>query len=355
MNHILQEICGLPTSPFCEHAVVEYVRSFARQHRLRVQEDRFGNMLLTARAGSPRWVVVAHMDHPGMVAQRQRGRIIEAEFRGSVLAEGFGKPRVVFFTEKGEVRATVAKVGPDREKRYARKIELRVQSAREVPSGSCGMLDLPVGRQKGKLLYSRALDDLAGVAAALQACLEARRRGRFGFAALLTRGEEEGFIGAIAAARDGRLLRKSDGIVSIECSARQLVAVQGRGVVIRVGDWTSVFDSATTWQITRMAETLAKRKKRFAFQRALMPGGTCEATAFSLYGYRAAAVCVPLGNYHNMDREHGKLGPEYIHLDDWECMVQLLSELANEKPLADLRPLRGKLENRFNTLKHLLG
>jgi hypothetical protein len=29
-------------------------------------------------------------------------------------------------------------------------------------------------------------------------------------------------------------------------------------------------------------------------------GGTCEATAFSTYGYRSTCLCLPLGNYHNM-------------------------------------------------------
>ena len=43
-----------------------------------------------------------------------------------------------------------------------------------------------------------------------------------------------------------------------------------------------------------------------------MPGGTCEATVYDAYGYTAAAVCIPLGNYHNMDRGKKKIGPEYI-------------------------------------------
>ena len=34
-----------------------------------------------------------------------------------------------------------------------------------------------------------------------------------------------------------------------------------------------------------------------------MPGGTCEATVYDVYGFTAARICVALGNYHNMDRE----------------------------------------------------
>jgi len=42
-----------------------------------------------------------------------------------------------------------------------------------------------------------------------------------------------------------------------------------------------------------------------------MPGGTCEATVYDVYGFTAGSICVALGNYHNMDREKMKIGPEY--------------------------------------------
>ena len=34
-------------------------------------------------------------------------------------------------------------------------------------------------------------------------------------------------------------------------------------------------------------------------QRCLMSGGTCEATAYQLYGYETGGLCIALGNYHN--------------------------------------------------------
>ena len=61
----------------------------------------------------------------------------------------------------------------------------------------------------------------------------------------------------------------------------------GGGVIIRVGDRTSVFDPAATAQL----EDAAKAAE-IKHQRALMQGGTCEATAYALYGYRTAAMCV---------------------------------------------------------------
>ena len=59
-----------------------------------------------------------------------------------------------------------------------------------------------------------------------------------------------------------------------------------------------------------------------------MPGGTCEATVYDVYGFTAASICVPLGNYHNMDKAKEKIGPEFIDVNDWDSMVKLFAEIA---------------------------
>ena len=58
-----------------------------------------------------------------------------------------------------------------------------------------------------------------------------------------------------------------------------------------------------------------------------MSGGTCEATVFSLSGYRATGLAFPLGNYHNVTPEQ-TLEPEYIHRRDFGTAVELLLALA---------------------------
>jgi endoglucanase len=178
---------------------------------------------------------------------------------------------------------------------------------------------------------------------------------RAGVAVLLTRAEEDGFIGAIAAAREPKLLRRDDLVISIETSAIQPYAQQGDGVIIRVGDRISVFDSALTFFISQQAEQLAKRDKSFKFQRALMPGGACEATAFDVFDFRAAAMCVPLGNYHNMDRQKKKIGPEFIDMNDWKNMLKLFLAVAENVHRFDaaLTPLKRRLVKRFDQLKKL--
>src|SRR5208282_6648797 len=104
------------------------------------------------------------------------------------------------------------------------------------------------------------------------------------------------------------------------------------------------------------AEALAKKDRKFLHQRALMPGGTCEATVYDIFGYTAASLCVPLGNYHNMDTQAQKIGPEYIDVSDWQNMVKLFIRLAQTghqfKP--GHAALKARVLKRFNRLKHLL-
>ncbi len=353
MNAILRSVCALPTAPFKEEAVIAWVRTFCQQQGMHVRLDDCGNLLITRPrpAKGPRWVFVAHMDHPGLEAVKMagKGRLL-ARFHGSVFASHLPRAPVFFFAKDGPVRGRITYATADI-RGYA--TEATVYVAGVVPPGTPGMFDLEVGRQEAGLLYNRAIDDLGGVAAALQAMVNLADA-RVHAAVLLTRAEEVGFIGAIAAARDGKLIRRTDALLSIECSARQQVAEQGKGVVVRVGDKTSIFDSGLTYQITQIAQALATKLKGFAFQRALMPGGTCEATAFDVYGYRAAAVCIPLGNYHNMVPDEKKIAAEYIHLGDWQCLVDLLTAIASQAPSPDLGALKSQLEKRFAQLRKYL-
>jgi putative aminopeptidase FrvX len=361
---ILQELCSVPTAPFAEHHVVRYVEQFVRQRRrLKLSRDRYGNLLVELPAAgkgkSPRTVFTAHMDHPGFVARRMLdGKTLEANFYGWVLPEYFDGEKVRFFGLGGEdeARATVLDfiVGEDR--KVPRTVRLRVN--RPVAENSPGMWDQGEGRVKGRKFYSRVCDDLAGAAGALAMLDQLAKKPPAGpVAVLLTRAEEEGFIGAIAASIEPKLLRKSDRVIAIETSAMQPYAPQGKGAIIRIGDRTSVFNSALTYFLTQKADELAKKDKSFKYQRALMPGGTCEATVYDVYGFTASSICVALGNYHNMDTAKKRIGPEFIDVGDWASMVKLFVHVA--KHGHEFEPghkaLRDRVEKRFDKLKHLLG
>lgn len=351
MDQLLTQLCSIATAPFAEHRVLDFIDQLARRNRWRRRRDRIGNLMLeTGPMRGRRLIFVAHADHPGMVAQRMMApRRLLARFHGGVLTTFVRGAKTRFYSGDSEVRGRVERIAATGE-RPDLPVEVEVAVAADVVPGSIGMFDLPPARIVGRKFHSRACDDLAGVAAILAAMTQARRgRLRAPVAALITRAEEVGFIGAIAAARSGELIRRDDRLISVECSAMQPYARQGDGVILRVGDRTSIFHSGFTHWMHRECEALAAADRSFKFQRALMPGGSCEGTVFDTHGYVAGAICLPLGNYHNMDRDRGCIAAEYIDLDDWANEVKLFVHLMRRADQIDLKfkPLRARLSRRF--------
>jgi endoglucanase len=92
-----------------------------------------------------------------------------------------------------------------------------------------------------------------------------------------------------------------------------------------------------------------------------MAGGSCEATAFGAYGYRAAGLCLPLGNYHNMgnlDEVELGSGPavpamEIISLSDFHGLIDLLLIACAAVDGEDM--LRVRLDDLYEGSRHLLG
>src|SRR4051812_48939054 len=113
MNHrnILTDLTSLPTAPFAEDRVMQYVEAFARAHRrIRISRDSFGNRLLELPGASraPRWIFVAHTDHPGFVADRMiDAHTLAADFRGWVAIEYVRGTKVRFFDGAREITGTV--------------------------------------------------------------------------------------------------------------------------------------------------------------------------------------------------------------------------------------------------------
>lgn len=358
MTTILHQLCAIPTAPFVEDRVVAFIEKWVKQRkRLTLSRDRHGNLLIATKSASraPRTIMVAHMDHPGFVAEAMtEARTLQCRFHGYVRPEFFKGTKVRFFDGEEEITGVVTDV---RAESTGRPAGATVRVRKPVPTGTIGMWDVGGPRVKAGKFYCRVCDDLAGVASALAAIdLLLKKRSTAPFGLLLTRAEEEAFIGAIAAVRNRQLLRKTDRIISIETSAEQPYAQQGHGVVLRVGDRTSIFHSAYTAFLNAQAEQLARSDKTFKHQRALMPGGTCEATVFDAHGYTAAAVCVPLGNYHNMNHPSHKIAAEYVDLSDWRNMVKLLAAACANGPTftGQHTALRERLEKRYKQFERYL-
>ena len=324
LMELVRRLMECPTAPYHEAGVRAVAEAIARENGLHHYQDRFGNLFVrTGNRGRP-LVLAAHLDHPGFaVLERIDALGWAAEFLGGV-GEKYFVPGVPLRLHPGNVAGRLGKQLDQKRRIYRLETEMEVQEA------MFAVWDLPSFECRGPLIYGRACDDLIGVAVALATLIELQRQGVNEMVyAVLTRAEEVGFGGALAVAKH-RLLPKDSLVVSLETSRELPPVLMGQGVIVRTGDKASVFDSRGTRYLTEISHFLAAENPDFKFQRALMPGGTCEATAYQEFGYASVAVCVALGNYHNCGAE--QIAEEFVHGGDVESMVRLLVKAAVEFP-----------------------
>ena len=274
-----------------------------------------------------------------------RNGLLSALWRGFVPHELFPGASVRFFSDGHWIRGKV--VQHTGRHRTGKARPTRIEVTQPVEPGSVGMWDFPDPRMRGTRLYARGHDDVTGVAAIVSlldtAC---RRKDQAEFYAFFTRAEESGFLGAIGASRDATLPRRCR-IIALETSKALSNARLGDGVIIRVGDRMTVFEPALTQAIADAAKDLKERRKGFKYQRRLMDGGTCESSVYGAYGYRAAGLCLALGNYHNVNWDKMKLGPEYVDVNDYLGMVHLLRTLVVSGFPAEGQRVRTMCEDLF--------
>ncbi len=382
---ILAGLCDVPTAPYAEAYVVAYIRHWAgspeRKSAIEVRTDAVGNLQLLYRAAAdhvPELVLEAHMDHPGFLVEAcGADGEFTAIFRGGVKPSCFAGAKVQFWLPDAALKlphdqpllpagrwlpARVAAVeaasgtSPIRAK-LAWLPECLPEQVRRIGPGSIGMWALPDSHCLDRMFAARVCDDLAGAAVGLYV-LDRLIDGKVAanVRLLLTRAEEVGFAGALAAAVR-ELIPAGCAVIGIETSRAMPHAPQGRGPVIRVGDKTMTFSPSLTRFISMRAGGIADQDNAFAFQRQLMDGGTCDSTAFAAFGYDAAAVCLALGNYHNMaDADSpaaiptagAHIAAETIHLDDFFGLVRLLTDVAAN--FSAYAPDHGALRQRLLTM-----
>jgi endoglucanase len=285
------------------------------------------------------------MDHPGFVSlsQARTGRV-QARFLGGVRREFFVGSRVRFHG----LETTPAEVLSVRRRKAEGDLVATLRADGPVEPGTIGMWDVPACRIRGDWLETRAADDLTGVAAILCLFTELARKGpETEVLGVLTRAEEVGFVGAMGLFRHRTVPRRAR-TITLECSKALPNARPGDGPVLRVGDRRSIYSPLLTAALERVGRDLGRG---FRFQRKLMDGGACEATAFAVHGYEATGLCLPLENYHNMTAR-GTIGPERIRLDDLASMIRFLEAIVTRDLDLDERDrdTRTKLEERYESM-----
>jgi len=333
-RRILSDLLATPTAPFAEHLVLERIERFCdRREGVTAKRDAVGNLLVHVRRGKRKIArpvaITAHLDHPGFVADAMTGKKrLRAFWRGGVPKEYFVGGKVRFYVDGKWVKGTIRSIKTVKLLGRERVDTVAVDVPGEIPSGSIGMWDFPDPTIRNDRIYARGCDDLAG-AGAMLAAIDVLVRRKYACDAyfLFTRAEEVGFVGAIAACRL-RTIPKKCYVVAMETSSELPNAQMGDGPILRVGDRASTFTPEVTAHCHRVARELAATDKRFKYQRKLMDGGTCESSAYRTLGYDATGLCIALGNYHNVNAKRKKLGPEYVHLEDFDNVVKWFVELA---------------------------
>ena len=102
-------------------------------------------------------------------------------------------------------------------------------------------------------------------------------------------------------------------------------APAGGGIVVRAGDYHNTFSNEAERYLRVAQERLAERG--VATQRRLLPGGTCEASAFVRLGWVATGIALPNTGYHNAGAD-GSLVPEMIRIEDVVSGIALSAEAA---------------------------
>ena len=345
-SRLAQRLMSCPAAPFYEAGVRAVVELICSEHGLHWKRDGFGNVIVRLgdkSSGRP-IVLAAHMDHPGFAVTRALGRNRwEVQFNGGV-PDRYFRSDIPLRLLPGNTPARLGKrIGNGRH--FEARATATTQPHHPHPEFAVWELeDFAVRRRR---IHGRSCDDLVGVAGVLATLIELKRsRSRVHSIGVISRAEEIGFQGALTVAASGGLPKDSV-VISLETSKELPPTKMGKGVILRVGDRTSIFDSESMRFLGEVATSLQLQDPKFAFQRALMFGGTCEATAYQEFGFKTAAVCVALGNYHNCHPE-GRIAAEYVSLADACGMVELL--VAAAKHMRHYARLTGKLPRQLKAL-----
>lgn len=354
----LNNLLSIPTAPFRERQVLEYLAGELQKAKVPFFFDSIGNLVagasrerdykrkLALKRRSPLRVMIAHTDHPGFHGRRWRssGELEFVWHGGSPIAHLEGA-RVWLADDDGLLTssATIASVqmhGSGRKAiaegvliiRPAHDESERLKHAERIFGGFA--FRAPVWSD-GDRIYTKAADDLIGCYAILETVkrLKKRKDGAFeDFLGLFTRAEEVGFIGAIGHFEHHLKpsLRREMIAVSLETSRALPGAEFGKGPVVRLGDRATVFSPGPT----EVLRAIAEKTLPGAYQRRIMDGGSCEATVAVAMETPAIGISVPLGNYHNQSFEGGPdsrgadgPAPEFVDRRDIERLLALCGAL----------------------------
>ncbi|MEO6459203.1 MAG: hypothetical protein ABIO95_02030, partial [Bdellovibrionota bacterium] len=357
IDPFLIRLLNTPTAPFREHLVSQLLKQELDLNGVPWCEDAHHNLivgapsipvfkkLLGTRTTKPVCFFIAHMDHPGFHVTKALGKG-HFEFvwhGGSPLRDLKGASLYVSNLEGRVASAKLLKSKLDPSKRWMESGTLRLDDATAFEDHAAkkifgGFHFGDFTWVKDQTLYTKAADDLVGCYAIVKAFITQWKKSGAAVQplALLTIGEEVGWVGAIGHFKEGYWdrLKRPAYVVSVEASRARERAEIGKGPVVRLGDKATIFHARLSQEL--MLLSCHATRKRFQYR--VMDGGTCEGTVSSAWKLDTVALCVPLGNYHNMSLEGGPRAsrqatgpaPEFVNLDDLSGLVKICGTLMQQ-------------------------
>ena len=351
----LIDLLSQPTAPFREQLIAAQAIDFLTRNGIVHFTDPVGNIvigvssateykrLLQKHEQEPVRLFMAHMDHPGFHGQRWLSdKRLLVKWHGGTPVKHVTGATVYLADDNGRfAEGKLSKVKLVKGRWAMDSAEVVLTSALEKKPAVKSVFGSfqfrkPVWQQ-GKKLYTNAADDLGGVYTILQmARTLSRRKTATPFVGLLTRGEEVGFVGAIGHFELGWLTKRKREVICHQPRSITHVASQPRLEKARWFAW--VIDARyLTPMRSRYCLMWQRKVLPGKHQKRIMDGGSCEATAATIYGLTTIGITLPLGNYHNQGLEggpdcRGQAGPapEFIHIDDLDAELKLC--LALMKP-----------------------
>jgi endoglucanase len=315
---VLRRIATPATAPYHEWAVLDAIRAELESGGISTRTDSFGQVHARVSAGAAKRALIfaAHTDHPAFEIVEASGRAGKARVLGGFRQRVFPTNVAVTVhsdTDEASFAAMLTDPVADIEPLHNSTTVCRIRADRPLTAGQFAVLDLPAIDVAGDEIRMRAADDLAGCALIVLTLLSLRdEQAPHDVHAIFTRAEETGLYGARLAAEDG-LLPRDAYVVSVEASRALPGAEAGKGIVVRAGDLYNTFSNEAERYLRVARERLAERG--ITTQRALLVGGTCEASSFVRLGWAATGMALPNVNYHNAAPDGG-FAPEIVRLGD---------------------------------------
>ncbi len=376
----LRDLLARPTAPYREAAVHAWAVDRLTAANVPCCEDPDGNLIVGAatltdyrralarRDDGAAVVLVAHMDHPGFHGTRWLdARRLTVRWHGGGPVRHLRGARVwVSLDGVREWSGVMQEPQPARHGHGLAHAVVQLDAPLAPRPAAArlygGLAFRAPSWRAGHRLYTRVADDLTGVFAIVETAIRVRRRrpvapALFG---LLTRAEEVGFVGMLAHLEGGWLQRARRPLlcISLEASRHGPGARLGGGPVVRLGDRQGPFAPDGS----RRLDAIATRLLQGRYQRRLMDGGSCEASAMLAYGLPTAGLALPLGNYHNQNLDGGQdasrpggPAPEFVDLRDIAGLLTLCRGLVGKAwPNDPWAPVRERLRRRLRGARRQL-